>query len=565
MKCLLCFFLITNVVFSQGPKVIETNPIPQSMVTAPDDVIIITFDQPLDEMTVNQNTFMVFGRWSGPMDGTFSFDTSLTKVIFTPTRDFFYGEWVAVQLTHGIQNMEGLPLTYGYGFKYWTKSLPASLDLVYGEQINMRLPGEGSITLYGAYAGDINNDELSDLVVVCEDSHDLRLLYNDGANSFEPFIIIEMPNAHRPSTNGGADFNHDGLIDMAVGNHTPFDDVNVLIGDIDNIFENPINYQAGEGVRGIAIADLNGDGWADIATANRAASTISLIINDGTGVFEPAVNIDSGFVGETAIAASDLNDDGYVDLLVATYNSNKLVSLLNDGTGNFTVFDSVSVGDSPWMMAIGDVNGDGFVDAAIANRISDDISIVMSNGFGGLQLDSSYFVGDFPASIDLGDIDGDGDLDFISSNVGESNYVLWENDGSGTFVNPRIYPSPPGGGAACAILHDRNNDGTMDISLFDEVLDVVILYTNSPKLGTDDQAADIDLTLYPNPIKNILYITANDYINSVSTVNILGQELFNTNVDALNTTIDLSGYAMGTYFVRAQVGDSVIIKKIIKE
>ncbi len=49
-----------------------------------------------------------------------------------------------------------------------------------------------------------------------------------------------------------------------------------------------------------------------------------------------------------------VNNDGYVDLLVATHNSNNLVSLLNDGTGNFTVFDSVSVGDGPWMIAIGD-------------------------------------------------------------------------------------------------------------------------------------------------------------------------------------------------------------------
>jgi len=48
-------------------------------------------------------------------------------------------------------------------------------------------------------------------------------------------------------------------------------------------------------------------------------------------------------------------------------------------------------------------------------------------------------------------------------------------------------------------------------------------------------------------------------------VNILGQELYSSNVDALNTTIDLSGYAMGTYFVKAQVGDSVITKKLIKE
>jgi len=497
--------LIVANVFSQSPQVIETIPLSQTIINAPYAPIVITFDQPLNKETVTTNTFRVFGRWSGPMDGIFSFNTSSTVVKFTPIRDFFYGEWVTVRLTSGIQNMAGLPLTNGYGFNYWTKALPASLDLTFGGQIDMRLSGEGAITLYGAYAGDINDDEFSDLVVVTEDSDDIRVLFNDGSNGFDPFIVIEMPNGQGPSTNGGADFNHDGLIDMAIGS-TYSNNVSVLMGNATTIFDNEVNYQTGMGVRGLTIADLNGDGWDDIATANRAASTISILINDGSGVFEPPVNIDTGFDGETSIAATDLNDDGYIDLLVAAHDSNKLVSLLNDGLGNFTVFDSVTVGNGPWMITIGDVNGDGFVDVAIANRFSDDITIVRTDGSGGLQFDSNYIVGDFPVAIDLGDIDGDGDLDFISSNVSASNYVLMENDGSGVFVNPRIYPSPQGGGAACAVIHDRNNDGAMDISMIDEAVDVVILYNNTLMLENDEQIADMGLTLYPNPFNNIIYV-----------------------------------------------------------
>jgi len=496
--------LIVANVFSQAPQVIGTIPVSQSMVTAPNDPIVITFDQPLNEATVTPNTFRVFGRWSGPMDGTYSFNTSSTVVKFMPTRDFFYGEWITVQLSTGIQNTNGMPLTNGYGFNYWTKSLPASLDLVFGEQIDMRLPGEGAITLYGAYAGDINDDEFSDLVVVTEDSDDIRVLFNDGSNSFDPFIVIEMPNAHRPSTNEGADFNRDGLIDMAIGNHTPFDDVNVLMGNATTIFDSAINYQTGEGVRGLAIADLNGDGWDDIVTTNRAASTISILMNDGTGVFEPAVNIDTGFDGETSIAATDLNDDGYMDLLVAAYTSNMLVSLLNDGTGNFTVYDSSTSNGGPWMIAIGDVNGDGFVDVAVANSLTHRIAIIRTDGSGGLEFDSYYDVDTFPVAIDLGDIDGDGDLDFISSNVNGPNYTLMENDGSGTFVNPRIYPSPEG--AACVVIHDRNNDGAMDISLIDEAEDVVILYNNTLTLGNDEPVANIGLSLYPNPFHDTIYV-----------------------------------------------------------
>ncbi|MEM7085718.1 MAG: FG-GAP-like repeat-containing protein [Bacteroidota bacterium] len=484
---------------AQAPQVIETSPIAQSMVATIYDPIIITFDQPVNEATITSSTFQVFGRWSGPMDGIYSFEAGSTKVKFTPMRNFFYGEWVKVGLSSGIENTAGNPLTNGYSFNYWTKALPASLDLVFAGQINMRMSGEGQITCYGAYAGDINNDELSDLVVVVEDSDDIRVLLNDGSNNYDPFVIIELPPVQGPSTNEGADFNHDGLIDIAIGS-TYADQVNVLRGDASTFFGDQFDYQTGEGVRGLTVADFNGDGWDDIATANRFASTLTILMNDGTGEFEPAVTVETGLEGETAIAATDLNGDGSMDLLVAGYTSSRLTSLLNDGTGNFTIYDTSTSSSGPWMIAIGDVNGDGFVDVASANSLTHRISIFRTDGLGGLEFDADYNVDTFPVAIDLGDIDGDGDLDFISSNVLGPNYTLMENDGTGTFINPRTYSSPAG--AACATIHDRNNDGAMDITMIDEANDVVLMYNNTLNLNISDPDLETGLALYPNPFQN---------------------------------------------------------------
>ena len=506
MKYLLssvCFVLIIVNAFSQAPQVIDTSPVSQSMVTAPNDPITIAFDQPMNEATITSSTFQVFGRWSGPMDGIYSFEAGSTVVKFTPSRNFFYGEWVKVGLSNGIEDAQGNPLTNGYSFNYWTKALPASLDLMFAGQIDMRMAGEGQITCYGAYAGDINDDEFSDLVVVVEDSDDIRVLLNDGANNYEPFVIIELPPVQGPSTNAGADFNHDGLIDIAIGS-TYADQVNVLLGDASTIFGDQFEYQTGLGVRGLTVADLNGDGWEDIATANRFASTLTILMNDGTGQFESAVTIDTGLDGETAIAATDLNGDGYMDLLVAGYTSNRVTSLLNDGMGNFTVYDTSTSNGGPWMIAIGDVNGDGFVDVAVANSLTHKISIIRTDGSGGLEFDAYYDVDTFPVAIDLGDIDGDGDLDFISSNVLGPNYTLMENDGTGTFINPRTYSSPAG--AACATIHDRNNDGTLDITMIDEADDLVLMYNNTLNLNIDNPESETKLVLYPNPFQNTINI-----------------------------------------------------------
>jgi hypothetical protein len=87
-----------------------------------------------------------------------------------------------------------------------------------------------------------------------------------------------------------------------------------------------------------------------------------------------------------------------------------------------------------------------------------------------------YAGGSFTLAVDLGDIDGDGDLDMITSHYSSNEFIQWENDGQGVFVNPISYPA--GSAGSCAILHDRDNDGDMDVSAIDEVDDLLILLEN---------------------------------------------------------------------------------------
>jgi hypothetical protein len=560
---ILFFNLLVQQFFAQSLQVIEIYPEAQSMTASPSDEFLITFNQTPDMLTINDGTFRVFGKWSGPMEGSFALDASTNTVKFTPQRPLFHGEWVSVRLSSDILSSGGTQLISGYSFEFWTMALPASLDLEYGGQINMRLAGEGPLTCYGAYAGDVNNDEFSDLVVITEDSDDIRVMISDGSLGYEPFVIIEMPPGLGPSTNEGADFNRDGLIDMAIGS-TYSNNVNIQVGDPVTFFNTQMNYPVSQGVRGIAVADLNGDGWDDIVTANRFDSNISILINDGNGFFEPAIDIDSGFQGETSIAATDLNADGFTDLLVATHEDNHVVSLLNDGTGNMTVASSAMVGDGPWMLAIGDINGDGYADAITANRHTDDVSVVFSDGSGGLELDTHYSVNDFPVAVDLGDIDGDGDLDFISSNVLGGDYTLMENDGTGQFINQRVYPSSDM--SACAVIHDRNNDGAMDITMIDEAADVVILYNNTLLLDNEDHPVEQDLILYPNPFKDNIFLSGKGNVQAqLELYDMNGRLLVSKDISLINNIdfghLDLSE---GTYIVNIYINNTMQQFKLIK-
>ena len=103
----------------------------------------------------------------------------------------------------------------------------------------------------------------------------------------------------------------------------------------------------------------------------------------------------------------------------------------------------------------------------------------MGSGSGGLTSPVSYSLAEddegFPLAVDLGDLDGDGDLDIVTSDFRTKLFLIHENQGDGSFLRlpNQLFAL---GAASCAILHDRDNDGDLDITGIDEVLDELLLY-----------------------------------------------------------------------------------------
>ena len=62
-------------------------------------------------------------------------------------------------------------------------------------------------------------------------------------------------------------------------------------------------------------ADFNGDGKLDLAMANQNDGTVSILLGNGDGTFQPPANV-GGFITPTWIAVGDFNGDGKLDLAV---------------------------------------------------------------------------------------------------------------------------------------------------------------------------------------------------------------------------------------------------------
>ncbi|HHS95394.1 MAG TPA: hypothetical protein ENJ45_02310, partial [Phaeodactylibacter sp.] len=509
-KSYLLFFLFSipfsSFLQAQAPQVLSTIPANQSITALPQTSITIAFDQALDIQTIDYASFRLFGRWSGPMAFAFSMSNDNHDVELIPEESFFAGEWVVLNISTALKAANGSPMEKGYTIGFWIATTSGTLLQTFVEEIPLRMPGEGLLQTYGAYAGDLNNDGYTDLTTVNETSDDLRILLNDGSGSYHDWTLYDMGNG-QPSPSEGADFNNDGEIDLVVTT-AHGDEVRVLLGDGEGSFQSMDIYTAGEAARGVAILDLEGNGNDDIIVTNRDNNNITLLTNDGTGAFSIlSSDLDPSGTGETAVVVTDANNDGIADAFVGNYYSEELCLYLGDGEGGLFLSDKIAVQGSPWMIAAGDLNGDGFADVASANSNADIMVVSFGDGAGGLSPSVNYSSAgaSFPLAIDIGDLDGDGDLDIVTSNYSSASFVVFENEGAGIFSVAATLSAPHF--ASCAILHDRDNDGDLDITGTDEGDDVVLIFENG--MSSSSQAASgekMRIRLLPNPIHDFLIV-----------------------------------------------------------
>lgn len=445
--------------------VVEVSPAPETLDFPRHGAISVRFSGPVDPSSVDASTFMVMGRWTGNVPGSFVFSPDGTRVTFHRNAPFSSGEQCTVVLTRGLRSLAQRPLERSYTFQFWTRSQAASYQF---SLVQVLVPNDRP---YGAWGGDLNADQRLDLVIPNEISADVSVFMNQGSDQWiGPVNYGVGPEC---SANEGMDYDGDGKPDFICANGS-IDNISVLIGNGDGTFQPQVNYDVGGAPYGLAALDLEGDGDADVVTSNRYSSDLSVLRNRGNAVFDPEVRIEGGVSGEKSVAAADFNRDGFLDLVVVGIDSSTMGTLLNDGTGQLQPFHQVGSGAQPWMVVAGDLDGDGSPDAFVANSGSARVSVHLGDGQG--RLGSGIFrnADSFPISVDLGDLDGDGDLDGAASAFSSANYSVYRNDGTGKLT--RVLTLNANQAGSCVVLNDRDGDGDLDLTGIDEIADVLHLF-----------------------------------------------------------------------------------------
>jgi hypothetical protein len=381
--------------------------------------------------------------------------------------------------------------------------------------------------------GDLNGDGALDMVVSNTLTNTVSVFLGNGDGTFQsprgfdvgafslPFngpFFPELTSAFRGLVL--ADFNRDGLLDVAVTNFAT-GDVSVLLGRGDGTFEPQRRFDATTGPLPLGVGDLNGDKIPDLVALDSVFGnqfTLASLLGRGDGTFKPElttpiVSANGGDFPADALQVADLNGDGHPDVVAGTFNGQDLHVLLGNGDGTLTAGPVLAPTDGATLSdVVGDVNGDGIPDILATTFQSGVVNVFLGNGDGTFQAVQSYFAGQVPAAMALVDLDSqvtlpggttmlgppDGHPDVVVANSGVNPFTTASLGPPGVVILPSLWDAQghfTGLGAPVPLLSadvpiglavgDVNRDGHPDLAVVDTP-GVRIFFSQPPVIPSND-------------------------------------------------------------------------------
>ncbi|MYA41187.1 MAG: VCBS repeat-containing protein [Gemmatimonadetes bacterium] len=262
-------------------------------------------------------------------------------------------------------------------------------------------------------AADLDGDGLADLAVSNHETDYVTLLFGAAGGAFERrdhsrFRVDGSPHPHAVRLH---DIDSDGHADLLVDDRSP-ESIRLFRGRGDGTFSGATSVDVGgDPYRGMSLADVTGDGLADLITPN--PDHVAVLVAKGDGGFRPRATLSAAF-GPFSVVAADLNGDGRHDVAAASGEGAGLLATWHGlAERSFRAVGRYEIARGPTKIAAADLNGDGSAEVLVASYAGGEVAVLVG---GDTPLLQRIEIEGSPYGLATGDFDGDGRVDFAVAN-----------------------------------------------------------------------------------------------------------------------------------------------------
>ena len=175
-----------------------------------------------------------------------------------------------------------------------------------------------------------------------------------------------------------ADLDEDGPADLAVANHET-NHVTLLFGIAGEAFEHRDHSRFRVDVslhpHAVRLHDIDADAHADLLVEDRSPESIRLFRGRGDGTFSGATSIDVGGDPYRGMSLADVTGDGLADLI--TPNPDLVAVLVAEEDGGFRPRATLPAPSGPFSVGAADLNGDGSGEVLVASYAGGEVAVLV--------------------------------------------------------------------------------------------------------------------------------------------------------------------------------------------